>query len=243
MSQVKVSVEVGSSRAAVSGATFVGAVLGNKKAARAVERTVLQTSNRKHYRTKTVWCCDSAECLKDAKALTKASTDAHPLVVAIFLGVVGLIFIVGSQDKKTEVAVVAISDVPVVQPSFLPNKTSAVDEPAIFSPVLEDSSPEQAIINQEFFELRRIELDRIKDVFFKVRNTDRIRIQSALASRGMYIGTVDGLWGTQTENAISQYVEEYILKTNGEGWPSSQQEIVVIFDSLVVDESDNQSSN
>lgn len=66
MHQQEVHVETGKSKSGVSGATWAGLLLGDKKSANSINRWLFNTNQRTYTRKKTVWLCGS--CARGGKA-------------------------------------------------------------------------------------------------------------------------------------------------------------------------------
>lgn len=90
MSEKVIMVEVGKSRQTASGATIAGAVVGNKRAQRAVAGTVFNSGARVYHRKKRVWVCPGCAAQGGAaaaggggSALGRLATAALFLIIMI----------------------------------------------------------------------------------------------------------------------------------------------------------------
>jgi len=90
MQKVEVYDEVGKSKPGVSGATFLGTALGDKKSADSVNRWIFNTNQRTYKRKRTVWSC--APCANKEKRENTIAENLGMLLLIIIGAVLFLIF-------------------------------------------------------------------------------------------------------------------------------------------------------
>jgi hypothetical protein len=86
MHQIETYVETGKSKSGVSGATFIGTVLGDQKSANSVNRWLFNTNQRTYKRKRTAWSC--GPCAKKEKNLNSTAE----IFSAIIVGSIVLFF-------------------------------------------------------------------------------------------------------------------------------------------------------
>ncbi len=96
MTRQAIFVETGQSKASLSGATIIGAVVGSRSARRSVIRTLFNTGGRSYYRQREVWCCDDPTCVDEAVEASRQSRKIRgvPIWVGVAVAaVVGLLIL------------------------------------------------------------------------------------------------------------------------------------------------------
>lgn len=195
MTQASVKVNVGGSRATASGATVVGAMLGDKKSQKAIGSTVFNSGARTYHRTKKVWVCGDAACRR-AVGMSGNSEGNLGGIVMIGIGILLLVFMVflgkvfgtaeEREQKRLMERVEAAQTARADQINAAPAATSAVINEQPVAPAAD--------------------MDMLREAFIALPQQDRERVQSALSERGLYNGEVDGVVGKKTLDGLAAVV-------------------------------------
>jgi len=93
MVQKEITYKSGNSKRGVTGATWAGYLLGQKKAERAVHQTLFNTQQRNYYRKRKVWMCpECASQYKDPKQDNVGGKIGEFIILTIIAGIVLLVF-------------------------------------------------------------------------------------------------------------------------------------------------------